>query len=356
MTSSHRILVDCERMKYPHTGLYHFCLQLGQALQKQDGAEDLVFYLPPAQKDALGPGTQCLLQSPVHKFRLPSLRGFDIWHSTYQASAYFPKRHDIKIVLTVHDLNFLYDETKSASRIKRYLQKMQAKIDRADQVVAISEFTLQDVRKHLKLRDTPARVIYNGSNIHPQEQVQKPATAPDGPFLFTIGTIIAKKNFHTLPSLLHGNNYKLVIAGITQRTEYKARIMAEAKQWGVADRVIFTGPVSESEKHWYLQHCEAFLFPSISEGFGLPVVEAMYFGKPLLLSRHTCLPEIGGDAAYYFENFEPEHMQEVLQRSLEDFHRYDRGPAVCERGKTFSWERCAAGYMEVYRELRARGK
>jgi glycosyltransferase involved in cell wall biosynthesis len=277
--NGHSIVLDCERMKYPHTGLYHFCYQLGRSLQQEPGGKDLVFYVPQKQEGSFGKDAHYLVQSPLHKFRMPSMRDYRLWHSTYQASSYFPKEKHLKMVLTIHDLNFLYDETKSAARIKRYLQQVQEKVDRADQVVAISEFTLQDIRKHLNLDRTPAKVIYNGCNIQPITELQKPAAAPDGPFLFTIGTIIAKKNFHTLPCLLDGNDYQLVISGITQRAEYKARIIAEAKQYGVADRLLFTGPVSENDKQWYLQHCDAFLFPSISEGFGLPVVEAMYFGS-----------------------------------------------------------------------------
>jgi len=100
-----------------------------------------------------------------------------------------------------------------------------------------------------------------------------------------------------------------------------------------------------------LKNCLAFLFPSTAEGFGLPVIEAMYFGKPILLSSCTSLPEIGGDCAYYFDHFEPEHMRSVLKNSLEDYKKNLPLEKIKTRGRSFSWETAAAQYIEIYRTL-----
>ena len=72
-----------------------------------------------------------------------------------------------------------------------------------------------------------------------------------------------------------------MIAGVTHQPWYQRKIEEEAKRLGVTERVIFTGAISENDKYWYYQNCTAFVFPSIAEGFGLPVIEAMYFGKPV---------------------------------------------------------------------------
>jgi glycosyltransferase involved in cell wall biosynthesis len=96
-------------------------------------------------------------------------------------------------------------------------------------------------------------------------------------------------------------------------------VMEAAKKFGVEDRVKLIGPATEEEKYWYYKNCEAFLFPSYAEGFGLPVIEAMYHGKPVFISDKTSLPEVGGDAAYYFRNFEPEYMQEVFKEGMRDY-------------------------------------
>lgn len=348
-----KVIVDCERMKYPHTGLYHYCLQLSLALQKMvdPAKEELSFYVRPSEHNIFGAGANYIAQHSLQKFILPSLRGYDVWHATYQGTNYFPAHRKIRIVLTIHDLNFLH-EGKAPDKQRSELKKLQKKIDRADHIVAISAFTLSDIQANLQLGNTPVSIIYNGCNVSNITGPVKPANAGKRKFLYTIGTITGKKNFHVLPALLKDNTYDLVISGITQQEEYKEKILAEASRHGVSDRVIFTGPVSENDKQWYMQHCEAFVFPSLAEGFGLPVIEAMHFGKPVFLSTLTSLPEIGGDVAFYFHDFEPANMREVLATGLDQYHRDEAWQKrIMERAAIFTWEKSAAQYLDVYRRF-----
>ena len=161
-----------------------------------------------------------------------------------------------------------------------------------------------------------------------------------------------KKNFHVLPAMLLKNDFHLVIAGCCLQPEYQMKIENAAKALGVQDRVHLVGMISEAEKTWYLQHCEAFAFPSIAEGFGLPVIEAMHFGKPVLLSTCTSLPEIGGKEAYYFEDFDPEYMSVKTMHALEDFYQQNnKAMAVRQWAGKFNWNRTARQYMQEYRLL-----
>ncbi len=128
--------------------------------------------------------------------------------------------------------------------------------------------------------------------------------------------------------------------------------MDEARRHNVEKRVRLIGTVSENEKHWYFKNCKAFVFPSVGEGFGLPVIEAMYFGKPVFLSTHTSLPEVGGDAAYYFNDFSPESMQCVFEKGMNDFCSNDnRVTAVKKQAALFDWNKNAKEYLEVYRKF-----
>lgn len=341
-------------MKYPHTGLYHFCLHLGQNLEaQQPPGQRICFYTPKSAEGLFGPDACYIRQRSLQKFRLPDTSGISLWHSTYQSTNYFPFRRRLKVVFTIHDLNFLYDKTKSGLKKRKYLDHIAGMARRADHVVAISNYTLQDVQQHIDLKGKPSSVIYNGCNIREAAGLQPPATVPDAPFLFTIGTIVDKKNFHVLPCLLAGNDRRLLIAGICQSEAYQQQILQEARRWKVEDRVVFLGAISENDKQWYLQHCTAFLFPSISEGFGLPVVEAMHFGKPVLLSNATSLPEIGGSEAYYFTGFEPEAMQQTLEDSLLDYARPGKAEAIRQRSLLFSWEESARQYQNLYSSLLA---
>lgn len=348
MAGKTQIAFDAERMKYPDTGLYHFCLHLGHALLRQQQAFDanVSFYVRPAQRHVFGPDANIIPQHSLQKFWMPSARNYDVWHATYQATNYFPASTNAKMVLTIHDLNFLH-EPKTQRKRSAYLKKLAKKIKRADEVAVISHFVKKEVEENFDIPAGKIHVIYNGSNIVSELQPVVPAIVPARPFFFSIGTVLPKKNFHVLPRMLRNQDYSLVIAGAIYDKEYAEKIKMEAKSIGVADQVILTGPVTEAEKYWYLQHCSAFAFPSLAEGFGLPVIEAMHFGKPALLSSFTSLPEIGGEAAYYFENFDAGHMTELAARAVQEFDA-SRAQASRNRALLFNWDRAARQYFELY--------
>jgi glycosyltransferase involved in cell wall biosynthesis len=251
-------------------------------------------------------------------------------------------------------VNFLHETGRSIKKQQRDLEKLQKKIDRADYVVAISLFVANDIKKHFSIAADKLKVIYNGCNINEQQQLQQPSMPIATPFLFTIGTIVEKKNFHVLPALLVGNNLMLVIAGVAIKNDYLQQIKEEAEKLGVAERLVFTGAISDGEKYWYYQHCRAFVFPSLMEGFGLPVVEAMAFGKPIFLSNLTSLPEIGGDVVNYFNSFDGPSMQEVLNIGLKNYDADESlQQKIKERSKLFSWQASAKAYIETYSQVLA---
>lgn len=346
------IVFDCERMKYPHTGLYHFCLQLSQALIRTNNGQSLCFYTPPSAGDIFG-NSQCYLrQRPWHKLFFPRKKNLALWHCTHQSSGYFPFEKKVKKVLTIHDLNYLHDKSKTEEKKQAFKDDAQRKIDASDHIAFISRYTCEDAQAHLRLGDKATSVIYNGCTIKDLAALKPPPVVPHRPFLFTLGTITPKKNFHVLPRLLPGNDFLLVIAGVTQSAAYKEKIEQEARTLGVLNRIVFTGPVWENDKQWYLKNCTAFVFPSLAEGFGLPVLEAMYFEKPVLLSRATSLPEIGGPLADYFPNFEAAQMQHTLQQSLHNFALHPQKKAALKRrALSFSWDEAAVQYHQIYQKL-----
>jgi glycosyltransferase involved in cell wall biosynthesis len=101
-----------------------------------------------------------------------------------------------------------------------------------------------------------------------------------------------------------------------------------------------------------LENMLAFVFPSISEGFGLPVIEAMHFGKPVILATLTSLPEIGSDAAYYFPSFDPDDMQAVFYNSLQHYSvNKTQEQKIKNRSADFSWGKAAQQYAAIYKQL-----
>ena len=349
-----KIIIDCERMKYPHTGLHSYCINLVPALQKviEPNLEQLSFFLPKNQNGAFGKDGDYLFQHSFHKLLLPSLKKYAVWHSIHQESDYYPSKNKLPVVLTIHDINVMHNADKSPAKKKWYIGEVEKKIRRANHVAFISHFSSNDVQQYIDLTNKPHSVVYNGCTIREIVPLQVPAIKPASPYYFTLSTIMKKKNFHVLPALLAGNDMLLVIAGITSSEAYKQEIIAEAIKHGVEKRVIFTGPVTENDKQWYMKNCEAFLFPSLTEGFGAPVVEAMYFGVPIFLSRFTSLPEIGGDVCYYFSSFEKEDMQKTVEDGLQHYKKNaSTAEKIKERAATFNWKNAATDYLNIYRSL-----
>ncbi|MBI5856155.1 MAG: glycosyltransferase family 4 protein [Sphingobacteriales bacterium] len=349
-----KIIFDCERMKYPDTGLYHYCLNLGRYLEKNIDLQNerLFFYTPPREQQWSYHSANHITQNPLHKFILPSLNGYDIWHSTYQNTHYMPmKNRKIKVVLSIHDLNFMYDVKKSPSKKQKYLKYMQGLINRADVIVCISEFSKKDVRQYCDTKNKPLYVIHNGTNLLLKPELTTKSYKPRMPFLFSIGVFNRKKNFHVLLPLLKSNPMELLIAGKYDDKDYLHYFQKQSEKLGVEENVHLLGHVSENEKSWYFNHCRAFTLPSISEGFGLPLAEAMSCGKPLFLSNRTALPEIGGDVSFYFEDFHPTNMEHVFNSGMIEYNSNGLKERIKARGRNFNWDNAARQYLDVYRSL-----
>lgn len=350
----HRIIFDCERMKYPDTGLYHYCQNLGKYLEQNidSQSEKLYFYTPPWEQNWSRTASNHITQSPLHKFVLPPLNSFDIWHSTYQNTHYMPMLNSrIKVVLSIHDLNFMYDEKKTQAKKQKYLRYLQKLIDRSDAIICISEFSKKDVLSHCRVENKPLYVIHNGTNLLQKPELSSLSYKPQRPFLFSIGVMNRKKNFHVLLPLLKNKGLELLIAGKYDDENYLSFMKKRSYELGVTDNLRLLGPVSENEKAWYFNHCSAFAFPSISEGFGLPVVEAMSCGKPLFLSDRTALPEIGGEVSFYFRDFHPDHIEQVFHNGMAKYNANGLREEIKARGKTFCWNKSARAYIDVYRSL-----
>ncbi len=351
------IILDCDLMRYRNTGLYHYCLNVGirvnELLKKQD-FPPMKMYVPPAETTSFGQPDLCIPEQKWHRFLRPFLWNCRVWHAPFQSGRIVPDRRInpfAKVVLTIHDLNTLH-EGKTEVEQRKNISHTQNLIYRSDVIVCISEFTRNDVMKHCDVGNKPVYVILNGTNKLHEPALSENSCKPVRPFLFGLGDVNTKKNFHVLlPLLMQNPDIDLVISGRLDEPAYVSRMESQAVHMGISDRLYLTGPVSEQEKAWYLSNCLAFMLPSLAEGFGAPVVEAMCFGKALFLSCRTSLPEIGGNVANYFTSFEPEHMQQVFKEGMQRFNQEGMAAEIIRRGHEFDWEKSSAKYLEVYQSL-----
>ena len=348
-----KIVFDCERMKHSNTGLYYYCLNLGLHLKKNlnNTDEQVTYYLPDNAIPVFGSDLN-IRQHSLQKFYMPDLKGFSIWHSTFHSTNYIPHRNRrIKVVLTIHDLNFLYEQKTEAKRLK-LLRHLQSNIDRSDAIICISEFCRKDVLTHCNTGNRPVYVIYNGTNTLKPPGLSSESYKPERPFLFSLGVICRKKNFHVLLPLLEQNQHmELLIAGRKDDPDYLHFINKSAKQLRIEDNLRVLGTISEAEKAWYYTNCYAFAHPSIAEGFGLPVAEAMSVGKPVFLSDRTALPEIGKNVAFYFRDFNARHMQNVFINGMRQYRQQKMEQTIRQHGGSFCWEKASKQYIDVYRSL-----
>ena len=359
-----QVVVDLTRVKSLYCGLGQFSYHLAWALARAShAAVDSHLLIPYTTRELMAdvplPQISAFpwMKEHIQRHYRPWLAGlaprrprYALWHATTQNTRYLPFDDRIPVVLTIHDLNFLREKPPEAWQ--RNLRDLQALVDRAVAVTTISKFVAREIRSYLDLGEKPLRVIYNGLVAPDHPEAECPAFVGSAPFLFSIGDIVRKKNFHVLIDLMARlPQYRLIIAGNDSGT-YAADIRRLAAQANLSDRVMLPGIVSDAARHWLYKNCTALLFPSLTEGFGLPVIEAMRFGKPVFLSNATSLPEIGGPLAFYWTSFDGKAMFEVFQAGMASCAGDPSYPArLAAHAKQFSWDQAAAEYLAYYREI-----
>ena len=346
-----KLLIDLYKTGNLNSGIGRFSYNFAEALAKSEISGFNIDYLCPGNFPAGNWGPINLQRATFLKRYFPQFNSpFDLWHSLYQFPSFLPNRHT-RWILTIHDLNFLVE--KDARKSAFYLEKLQRNIDRATAVTVISDYTGIQVRQHLKLRDKPLFRIYNGISVNTFPEAQKPGFLANDHFFFSIGIISAKKNFHVLVPLLRKfPGYDLVIAG-ENNSPYAESIRQQVKNLDLAGRVHLPGKISDRDRYWLYSHCRAFLFPSLAEGFGMPVIEAMLLGKPVFASALASLPEIGGQYAFYWDNFNPDHMAEVMQNGLKKWEKEEsaNSSAMKTYATKFSWNKCISDYLSMYQTV-----
>ena len=218
-------------------------------------------------------------------------------------------------------------------------------------MIAISHYVAQDIRQRLGW-SKDIEVIHNGArNLTREPQTAIPGVV-EGRFLFHLSRMSPSKNTMALLDMAaRWPEMPLVLAGPSgpHLSAVQARCSAEHLH-----HVTVLPDISDAQKAWLYAHCRGFLFPSLTEGFGLPVIEAMHFGKPVFLSDRTSLPEVGGELAFYWREFEPPGMRAVVESGLAQSTSNDWSNRVRAHAAQFDWDRCAQRHLDLYARLISR--
>jgi glycosyltransferase involved in cell wall biosynthesis len=347
-----RILVSLGKVGGVHDGLGEFSRQLGQriaaaapAWQARHGI-GFHFHLRPELFGLFGDEVGYLAVDRWQEWHAAIPGQWALWHTLHQLNRSRPPALAGVRLTTVHDLSYQYG--RNAFSTWRHHRRAMALMSRTDAVVAISHYTAQDVRRHLHWTG-PLDVILNGARslvADPQAPLPGWPERPTRPFLFHLSRMNPSKNPQAVIALAQAwPEMHFVLCGPAND-----HTRALSRGVGLPNVEIHVG-ISDAQKAWAYAHCTGFLFPSLTEGFGLPPIEAMHFGKPCFLARRTCLPEIGGSAADYFDDFDPATMKAVVQQGLARMARSGRAETIRAHAAQFNWDRAATDYLALYARL-----
>jgi glycosyltransferase involved in cell wall biosynthesis len=381
MSSKVILGLDASRAARLHrTGTETYSLELIKALARLAGAQyRLRLYTPhpPRHQDWPDPTLAETRVIPWPRLWTHLRLAAELWQQPpdllFVPAHVLPLYCPVPAVVTVHDLGYIHYPEAHRSFDRRYLDWTTRRHTRvACHIIADSLATRQDLVNIYGADPERITVVYLG-----RDERLAPVTDPElirqvkaqygiqGDYLLYIGTLHPRKNltrlveaFHlalqALPASLR--SIQLVIAG--QRGWLYDDIFGRVQALGLSDRVIFPGYVAGEAKPALLSGALAYLFPSLYEGFGLPVLEAMACGTPVLTSNISSLPEVAGEAALLVDPHRPEAIAEGLIRLITET---DLRQQLVEQGfqqvQKFSWEQAAGQVLGIFDQIvRSLGK
>lgn len=372
-----RVGLDGYPLSEPRTGVGHYTLELARALALVSPEDEFELVSPaPFDPDA---------QGEIDRANLPNLRtvnpkassirghwwsmglplyarkaGFDVFHGT-NFDVPFWKRG--RSVVTIHDLSALLHPDKHRARmVRRARLRLPLVVRAADKIITPAESVKREVCQRLSVKagkvtaiPLASRAAFRPIPLAQTAPIRKRLGVEDD-FLLFVGTLEPRKNLVTLlkafEQILADSSFRpqLVIAG--GEGWLMDELLAFMKKVAIADRLCLTGYLKDDELCALYSSCKAFIYPSVYEGFGLPPLEAMTCGAPVIAGRIPALQETLGSAALMVEPMDVEALAKAIAGLLGDDNRRQRlGSEGQHQAAEFSWERTARLTLDVYRKL-----
>lgn len=359
-----KIVIDARELR---TSTGRYVERLLHYLQQIDTGNDYTVLLKPVDLDGWQPSNPRFtpLACPHKEFTLDEQFGLkkqleglqpDLVHFTMTQQ---PVWYKGKVVTTMQDLTTLrfYNPAKNRvvfwvkQQVYKWVVKRVAK--KSLQVITPTEFVKQDVAGFTRIQLDKITVTLEAADAIADEP-QPVGGLENKRFIMYVGRPTPHKN---LPRLIAAfqelqktePDLMLVLAG--RHDKNYARIAADVTKQGIQN-ILFTNYISDGQLRWLYEHCAAYVFPSLSEGFGLPGLEAMMHGAPVVSSNATCLPEVHGDAAHYFNPLDVHDMaQKIGEVVSNESLRAELVTKGKEQVKKFSWQRMAEQTLAVYESV-----
>lgn len=379
MTENKIIGFDAKRIVRNGTGLGGYGRTLVNDLIRRNGGEmELLLYAPDMGRDHL---RQQIIQDPHARFVYPKgnpcrlsrdlwrvkgivsqlkADGVQLFHGLTGELPLGIKKSGIKTVVTIHDLIFMrHPEYYNWLDVKIYEWKFRQTLKEADRIIAISECTKRDIIELGGISGDNIDVIYQSCNprffsspdSHPSSLPPHPSSLPRR-YMLCVGTIEERKNLMlALRSLVHlPEDIHLVAVG--KQTKYAALVEAEAEKLGLKSRLHMLSGVSDADLHAIYSLAEVFVYPSRYEGFGIPIIEAIFSGLPVVACTGSCLEEAGGPDCLYVHPDDVEGFAQCVSRMLIGSPERDSRIQLSHNYvQRFRGSDVAGQVMEVYNRL-----
>jgi glycosyltransferase involved in cell wall biosynthesis len=359
-----KIVIDARELR---TSTGRYVERLLYYLQELDAVNSYTVLLKPKDYDGWEPTNRKFhkIACPYKEFSFNEQIGFlfqlleikpDLVHF---AKTEQPILYPGHVVTTVHDLTTARfgnpAKNKIIFNIKQLVYKIVIKVvaKKSKIIIAPSEYVKDDLAKFAKINSRKIVVTYESADdISGNDEIYP--DLKDKKFIMYVGRPTPHKNLYRLLSSfieLKKTHPELLLVLVGQKdSNYKK--LAKWVDDQAVQGVIFTGFIADSQLKWLYKNCQAYVFPSLSEGFGLPGLEAMYEGAPVISSNATCLPEIYGDAAVYFDPLDVDDMTDKINSILSG---RIRASSLIEKGykqlKLYSWKKMAQETLDIYRSI-----
>lgn len=373
-----RIGIDSRMYSPKFTGIGRYVKELVEHITRLDEENEYVLFFNEDEYSQYMPPSPRVSKRRVKAahYSLSEQTGFtkalnseelDLVHFTHFNA---PVLYQKPSIVTIHDLTLSkFADEDGAGVLKKFGYQVTIKniIKKAKRIITVSQNTKEDAIKYLGASVDKLKVIYEGigSEFKPITDTKalelvKQKYGITKPFFLYIGAWRKHKNLLQLIKAFnlfknsHGLDFQLVIAG-KGKEDYTATVMKTIQEFGLRGHIVTPGYIEETDLPALYSAATALLFPSLYEGFGLPILEAMACGTPTALANISSLPEIAGqENAIYFDPNSMEQMAAVIFRfATEDKLREDLKGKGLERVKHFSWEKMATETLALYKEVGA---
>lgn len=372
-----RIGFDAKRAFYNKSGLGNYSRNLIDSLAKPDSVNSFILFTPKIEnRIILNQHTEnnisIISPSKIYRKVFGSIwrsrfivsdikkQKIDIYHGLSHELPYGIKKSGAKTVLTVHDLIFLrFPQFYGAVNVFIYKKKLEYACKVADKIVAISTQTKDDLIDFLKVDPNKIEVIYQSCNSVYQQKIDKEEfqsikvkyNLPDR-YLLYVGTIEERKNLLNIVKALKEKKIEIPLVVVGRKTEYFHKSVKPYLVENRMDNIIFPEKVKNDELPAIYQNALCFVYPSIFEGFGIPILEALTSGIPVITSKGSCFEETGGLGSIYINPQNHNEIGEAILKIIENQElRSDLTRHGIEHAKQFLPEVIADKFINLYKSL-----